>query len=413
MIKKTLRLVIDILGLGGFYRHNIRPYIKKDNRAIFIQTPHDFLGNADRILAPEVEQKIKHFLDEKFVSSAGKIPPSISDLKVDNNLRQAPHALFVMQQYINGDPKQIESDFIFHLIRSSKSAGLLSKSFYSDHCTYTIKDKNLSQQHLNELRTLIITKAPDLVVFDGNFIGSVEGINSHWWAKLKEEKPFKLVTIIADCNSRQPNYLAYWREVSDLSIIFNRQSEYGRSFSQPNRLLYAPTLPFSEDSMDWKAFKETERDISFCCIGSDSRNRREFCSLIRRTKLHAKIVLHTRFKKQAVSMGDYIKIFCRSKIVFNTGYTNPNESIITGRTVEAILCKALLLEEDGVSLSDYFIPWRHFIPVFNAHEVAIFAQFFAKNESYRQRIVEEAYSMHQLHYSSKIFWNAVLSKLKL
>ena len=124
-------------------------------------------------------------------------------------------------------------------------------------------------------------------------------------------------------------------------------------------------------------------------------------------------MLHTRFKKEALPISDYINTTCRSKIVFNTGFVDRETSIVTFRAVEAILCKALLLEEEGVALGDYFTPWHHFIPVYNAHEIAIYTQFFDRNEPYRQRIVEEAFSMHQTHYSSKAFWCTVLNKLGL
>jgi Glycosyl transferases group 1 len=411
-IKNFLRSARKSCGVENFYRCHIRPYLRRDRRVKVIMTPSS-LGAAKRHLAPEIEQKIKEHLDRVFSIPMGSPPPGATFFKADTNFKQPAktiQALVVMQRHINGDPSRVESDLAFHFTHSAKAAGIEVKQFDCDQCAYKVKDKTLAQSQLNELQDVIIKAHPDMVVFDGNFIGSPESINAEWWTALKKKCRFKLVTVIADYYPPHQDYLAYWTS-TDLGVVFHSKSIYAQEFPYPERILFAPSLPFAEDKLGWAAAKN--KDISFCCIGSDYRNRYEFCSQMKKTKLPVKIMLHHRFNHDALSIDDYINTICRSKVVFNTGFVNKETTIVTGRAIEAILCKALLLEDSGSGLSDFFIPWRHFIPVTNAHEVAIYTQFFTRNEAHRQQIAEEAFSMHQRYYSSKAFWETVLNKLAL
>jgi hypothetical protein len=434
--KDASRWARKVLGFENFYQDHVRPRFKPaapvshfksaglrtvspgeawsdPARSDFILTPKKFLGSAGRRLDPEMEKKLKRHLDDAFAAPE-QSPPGSADLKAaEADSHQPRKVLMAFQQHINGDPAQIDSDFYFHFTRSAKAFGLEVKSFNCDHCAYKIRDPDLAQNHLEQLRNLILQESPDIVVFDGNYIGSPDAINPEWWAKTKSECGFKLVTVIGDSFVTSTDYLGHWGDVSDLSVIFNRQSSHRKNFPHPTRLLCAPSLPYADEVLDWELMEN--KDIDFCFIGSNIRNRTEFCSKVKETELVTHINIHTRFRTEASSIKDYFKTFCRSKTVFNTGFTCYFEGekvwMVTGRAVETILCKALLLEEDGAALSDYFLPWRHFIPVTDAHEVAIYAQFFAKNEEYRRRIVESAFAMHRSHYSSAAFWRAVLSRL--
>ena len=164
--------------------------------------------------------------------------------------------------------------------------------------------------------------------------------------------------------------------------------------------------PFDEQSyFDVDEARNKPYDFVFCGIAK--RFRTIFLHAIRKTDINFKLLDQNGSLawNGRLSYENYIQILLSGKTTLNTGYRDANINILTGRSFEAILAKCLLLEQEGTPLFEYFIPYIHYIPVSNIHQVIHYIKFFAKHEHWRQRITQGALDWFMRHYSSACFWN--------
>ncbi len=407
-IKNFLKKFSLLVKIRRFFKKKSTEELK---RISLIMKPCNPLGKSGRRLESTKEMLVRKLIDEKQSRMRHFNPPWHSSVlfQAENvsAMKKNKKILFVMQEYIDASTDKIENDFVFNMRKSANDSGFSTDFFPTRHAVYEIINSELADQEIQGLLNKILEYQPNIVIFDGNFIGNDNrGMNTGFWKIIRNNHPdIKIIAIIPDSYRGPDDFLGYWLRSSDLAIIFNTRSEYylNLDLEAQKKVMIFPSLPFWDVYFDDSTINNKLYD--FCYVGSDSRNRKEFCSQVLKTDLNCKVVFHDRSQKKALTLNNYYRVLCQSKIVFNTGYLNAKTSLITGRSVEAIKSEALLLEESGDYLSDFFIPWIHFIPVSNSHEVAIYSQFFIQNEIYRQQIVKAAKQFHCSFYSADKFWS--------
>ena len=231
---------------------------------------------------------------------------------------------------------------------------------------------------------------------------------------IKNEVGCKIVGAIFDLYSGTPNRLKYWDEAVDVFVIFTPtlKSEHFLTFTRKDKVIFSPFTPFNTLNFSGKAtyFKT----IDFFFDGGNTRDRSKLLSRIARMKsIKTKINLHDRSAILAPTYADYVTSMNDAKIGFSNGYINSETSIITDRIAENILAKSLILYESGSELEEFLIPFRHYIPIRNAHEIVIYTQFFLKNEHWIKIITSEALEFYLKNYSSAIMWKKFVEKTLL
>ncbi len=321
----------------------------------------------------------------------------------------------VTTQYINANPEYIDNDFSYHLPRSAAAAGLRARLVPADDISYDIPQKKWSEcdlaRGLERLETFLRDERLAAVVFDGNFVPTQRTIRPEHWRRLKQQYGFKLVTILPDCYDGVPDFARHWHAVSDLICVFHRLSTALESMPDAHKVvLLAPTLPYHEPTFTPAAAK---RDIGFSYVGSGTRGRHYFALAASLSGLPSHLNLHERRRDAAPNMEEYSAIFRRSKTTFNNGWVNERTHIVTGRLGEAVLAGTLVFQEVGAPVEDFLVPFVHYVPVANAHQMVAYCQYFLEDEARRSRIADGARSYWLQQYGSARFWATVLDRLGL
>jgi hypothetical protein len=156
-----------------------------------------------------------------------------------------------------------------------------------------------------------------------------------------------------------------------------------------------------------------DRSIDLCVIGSLNRGREFYAKIMEGSGFPGLYLVHDRSSAKALSVSDYRAHLCRSRMVFNNGTITANQRILTGRAFETIYSGALLLEESGNDLDQLYLPWVHYLPFANVHQLTALAQYVQVREDIRQAITERALAWTRTYFAPADFWRHLRARLAL
>ena len=310
----------------------------------------------------------------------------------------------------------METDLWINFSGSATHAGHVVSKFdigdisYDDHVKRPMNYNKILKSGVEALKEFLLFERPDIVVFDGNFIPSGRSIDREVIREIKRDLGFKLCTIIGDLHDLQPqSRLNYWGEVSDLVVVFNTETRHYANFVDKKKVLAAPFISFDERRFN----RGTVRDIGLGFCGGKGRRRDDFLSFAEQCGIPT--TTHFVDDKKYLNEVEFRDFLTRSKITFSNGYVGTIDgmphSVMTGRIAESILSGSLLVYESGSQVDDYFVPFVHYIPVDNVHDLVHFCRYLLNNEEKRAEMANEAYSYLIENYSSKKFWDCVTQRL--
>jgi hypothetical protein len=374
-----------------------------------LNAPCPKLGIAHETLSSQQRKKIRSLLDEKtrlWKSGETPAPSQAAVYTTESEVgTRARSVAVVMPRYVNCDPACLDNDIAYHVSRSAQDCGLLVRRFDADAITY--QGSEYFATELQRLESFVSAFRPDIVATDANYLPTPRSLDAKILLEMKKRHGFSILSIVPDCYDAVPNWLGYWGDVADASVIFHRYTRHYREFAKKDAVLVCPTLPFHEATFHAHA----KKDIDLSYIGSDNRNRRDFIEAAMRHGINCTSFFHNRRRDQAPSLEEFTNVLGRSKMTFNNGWIPYGINIITGRVGESILSSATLLQEVGSPIDDYLVPFVHYVPVAGLHQFVCFAQFLVEDDGRRQRMAEECRSFWLEHYSSQLFWNKVLTML--
>lgn len=381
------------------------------------------LGSASLVSTPSDEKIISAILSVHLQSWVDRETPKPSRISVFETSQlvmtkitdqKSLQISIVMPRY--WPHNDMESDLWVQFSSSATCAGHIVSQFdtgdisYDDH----VKRPMNYGQNLNSgivaLKEFLLSEKPDVVVFDGNFIPHGRSISREVIRDMKSDLGFKLCTIIGDLHDLQPqSRLDYWGEVSDLVVVFNTKTRHYVNFDHKEKVLVSPVIPFDEHCFHWGV--EREIGLGFC--GGKGRRRDVFLSFAEQCGIPT--TTHFVDDKNYLTDGEFRDFLSRSRITFSNGFVGTlgglPYSVMTGRIAESILSGSLLIYESGSQIDDYLVPYVHYIPVDNIHELVHFCRYLLKNEEIRAGITASAYEYWMENYSSKKFWNCVTQRL--
>ena len=309
-----------------------------------------------------------------------------------------------------------ESELLVHLSGSATRAGHIVSQFDIGDISYDeiIKRRmnygKIVKSGVVALKEFLLFERPDIVVFDGNFMPNGKSITREMIREIKRDFGFKLCTIVGDLHDLQPqSRLDYWGEVSDLVVVFNSQTQHYANFIDKKKVLVAPFIPFDEHRFN----RGAERDIGLGFCGGKGRRRDAFLSFADQCGIPT--TTHFVDDKNYLTDGEFRDFLTRSQITFSNGYMGTIDgmphSAMTQRIAESILSRSLLVYESGSQIDDYLVPFVHYIPVDNVHDLVHSCRYLLNHEEKRAEMANEAYSFLTEHYSSKKFWDCVTRRL--
>ncbi|NBR37106.1 MAG: hypothetical protein EBT80_07080 [Chitinophagales bacterium] len=310
----------------------------------------------------------------------------------------------------------MESDLWIHFPASASRAGHYVSQFDVGSAFHT-KMSDLSPHRFSKprvgsqaLQDFLCSERPDIVIFDGNLLPHSGNKFRDELNSVKSEVGFKLCAVIGDLHDFQPrSRLTYWGDISDLLVIYNSENRHYMNFAEKEKVLVAPFPPFDEGRFRTR----TERTIGLGFCGGKGRRRDAFLSFARECGIPTDA--HFVDDKGYLNEADFYDFMSRSKITFSNGHVGTIDglprSVLTGRIAESILSGSVLVYESGSQIDDYLVPFVHYIPVDNVHELVHACRYLLKNDAQRVEMANKALSFVDTHYSSKDFWNCVTRQL--
>ena len=115
--------------------------------------------------------------------------------------------------------------------------------------------------------------------------------------------------------------------------------------------------------------------------------------------------------QDSIRAHEFIEMHKRSRIIFNNGLISSKDHGLNLRIFEAITSGAVLLQQDFDQMHDYFVPYVHYAPFNNVHEMISTAQFLLKHDEITERITSAAMDWYKQRYSGKLFWYKIINIL--
>ncbi|MEO0034652.1 MAG: hypothetical protein RLZZ501_675 [Pseudomonadota bacterium] len=318
---------------------------------------------------------------------------------------------FLLSRHIICNPDFIESDFFFHMPRSAAAFGFATAVFPADEILYdhTVSlDKPAPVRPLaaalDDLARFLAESRPDIVCIDGNFKPGAATITPDHLCELRRRFGFRVVVVIPDCYDARYNYVGAWAPAADLFVTFH---DLTRHLLGRENCLSVPCLPFAESAFHPGA----EKTAGVNCLGSPWRDRHVWLAALLAAGVPVDAMFHDRRRCNALSSEEYLARMGRAKFVFSNGTVAEGESILTGRTFEAILSECLLFYEVGSPIDDFMVPFVHYVPVANIDQLITFSRFFLEREDLRRRIAAAGRRYFLERYGSGLFWRHVAARL--
>jgi tetratricopeptide (TPR) repeat protein len=338
----------------------------------------------------------------------------LPDSQAENTERYGAHIMVVAPRYIKCSPDWDEYEVSFHLAGTGKSVLPNFSLHYADeihtesHQLAAPRSDAELRIGIDGLRDDIAEKRPDILLFEGSFMGGLQCISRDQLKELKEEFKFKLATLVIDINPPLENYAAYWSEVSDLIVAMN-ENPYLEDARVNCPVIVYPGIPIDLDLFD--SITPPERDLGALFIGARKRYRDMWCAHM----IEANVPLHMKFTIQSLEHSirahEFIEMHKRSRLIFNNGLVSSSEHGLNLRIFEAVASGAVLLQQDFNQLHDYFVPYVHYAPFNNVHEMVATAQFLLKRDDIAMMITEAALDWYKECYGGKRFWHKLIDHL--
>ncbi len=419
--------VVQIFSYGS----NIKLRILAANEVVLhtrrgkeIGRPCAILGSAGPTLEPGKEAFIRSIFDQHqdgFAQFRVALP-QFSGLygnyaDAEPNEGRPIKVLLILARYINAHPGFMESDIFHHFKNSPAQVGLSTHVFEADALLYDMparypfKEEEIAEAR-RKLDEALALFQPDVIVFEGNFFPTDRTVNPSWLHAARQRYGSKIVAIVADCYDAAQDVYGAWAEASDRLVIFNRETTYTHTSGHRGKAFVAASVPFDETAF---AVSDGDKNTDMVIVGHNSRERGDLLAMLQAYEVPISPYLHSRLSDNAPDLQEYGKLLRESRLTYNTGriHGTSSFSVLTGRCFESILSKTVLLEEVGSGITDYFLPFVHYVPYANCTQLVMFSQFLLKNDDYRRRIADQAYAWHRQRYTPRHFWGALLKSLGL
>lgn len=407
-----------VLALPELHAYN-RALAGISPRVARLMGPCALLGPAAPALAAPAARTLGALLDATAdEAAAGRLPPS--EYAGRWPLHAAPQrrlrVLFVFARHLNCSERYVRSDVAQHLEESARARGHLVESFRADRLLYgpgavpgeRVIDGEVYRPspeacaaELAGLRDAVEAFAPDLLLFEANFLPAATTLQPGFFTTLPGRAQMRVVAVVPDLYDSAPDFAGAWAGSVDRVLCFQEQGQHAQRLREAGQLLYFPHLPFGPNP-----HAHGPRLHDFVYAGSLQRSRDAVLAVIARHVPGHHIVAGDRRAGSALPDAEaFYRFLAEGRCTFNTGWLPaPHAPIQTGRSVEAMVARTALLEEMPSALARGFTPWLHYVPIEHAAQAVAATQFFAAHEAHRARLADAALAQLQAHYSPDHFW---------
>ncbi len=341
---------------------------------------------------------------ENSFNQANSLQPKLAN-KFSVKTRKNKIKILYVAHFEVAKPNRHANEIYYYFKQSSHLRGHEINYFNSGEQTSppdSIQLKEFDNFLFNYQPNLIIYEFHDYNIPKNAFLSETKIL------QIKAQYNCKFLQIFPDSNNLVELFPFSWYNIIDLFWLFMPNNKQFIHLETIEKLLYFPSFKLNDNGKNHNLTK----NIEFGFIGTKLSQREVFLKDIQNNISGARIYFNSN---EFNTTEAYDNFMAQTKITFNTGYRamygGQNYFVPTGRINEAIINKCLLLEEGTMSCEDIYVPFVHYIPVYNRNDVMIYAQFFLKHEEWREKIVNEAYNFWQENYSYNHIWSEIERRL--
>ena len=156
-----------------------------------------------------------------------------------------------------------------------------------------------------------------------------------------------------------------------------------------------------------------KRDINISFVGSIDKphytDRRIGIAALRENGI--KVYQSGGQREKRLSVGQYAKVYMRSKITLNfcLGYGGAVHA--KGHIFEATFCGAMLLEAENPETNIWFTPMVDYVPFMDEVDLVEKARYYLEHDSEREEIAARGYRKAKEKYNAEIFWRTIFDRV--
>src|SRR3989338_1992551 len=151
-----------------------------------------------------------------------------------------------------------------------------------------------------------------------------------------------------------------------------------------------------------------QRDIDLSYIGSPKKDR---LARVKYLVSHGVSVIHTGGERGGVHLKtmDYAELFRKSKITLSFSRAVFCH-VINARPFEAMLCGAMVLEEESFETPKLYTPFVDYVPYFSNKDLLEKARYYLMHDEERAMIAHNGHLKTEKLYSAERFWRLLIAR---
>lgn len=313
-----------------------------------------------------------------------------------------PKILFVGDKWCAGDEKFGVAEWENNLYTSLLETGLAEAIFFHFD-EYFKKNKKSGDgaflQKINEYKPDIICSIMYKMPSSDFNVPKWETFN-----KIKKQLKIPIVSIWGDLeNSKQVKISKAFNPYVTLNLATASLSAV-KKMGHPEKYQYM-WVPKNQ-----KIFNNPNknRDIPLSYIGTPKLGRLKMINFLKENGIH---VEHGGGERQEhLTTEGYADKFKRSKITLSFSRASDSH-VINARPFEAMLCGAMVLEEESIEAPRLYIPFVDYVPYLGKKDLLEKTKYYLEHDNEREIIAKNGFNKTSEFYSAQKFWKFTIERV--
>ncbi len=122
-------------------------------------------------------------------------------------------------------------------------------------------------------------------------------------------------------------------------------------------------------------------------------------------------VIETLHGGTMLSDQEYVDLFVGYQLSVNFSQRSGGPKIVTGRTIDVLLCGGVLVEETSVDVEFFLTPWVHYVPFETIDDLAMLLPALLADPARRAALSDAGRTWAQRYFTGDYFWAGLFDRL--
>jgi len=318
-----------------------------------------------------------------------------------------PKVLFVTEKWAECDPTHALSNAHHNFIGSLFTTGLAESAVFHFDEWVLLSHERCDQALIDTCRE----EKPDLL-----FLTMVRGTDvnpkAETLATIRDELGVKIASMYGDTFDRDAiDWIESYAYAVDANVVQDCYSVFEKL--APDTSKYIATWTPQDPRLYYNAPPDTPRPYDVGFAGSIARypERKLYLGLLAENGIN--VSQAGGQSEDYLSVEDYAGFLRASKIALNFSQPILNDPTFhcKGRTIEATLCGALLMEQRNPETERWFTPGKDYADYADERELVDKCRYYLEHEDERAEIAASGHEKASRLYSADAYWRMIFERL--